>query len=328
MPNLALNRKYEKKLLLWAMGDLLQPYLDATDQPGRDAAMANIVTQLKPVETKDVEISFEGDTVEQERDGVTWGANKKQYTSDKVKITGKIAFAGSGTAGAPPAYREMFLLSGHAEIIDAGAGTVTYKPITEGFEYGVIAFVQDGQFHIGHKAQCEIKLDANAGEIGYWGFEITMTGGTIPIETPAGLTTVISGYQPPKAVNFSNTPIFQLGGQYFANSKFSHTTGNEIAALDIVNHQSAVIGDRKPKADITIGAKALSEVNQYQQAWDGEEMPLLLEHGKVAGEKIRFQYPAVSLSMPTPSDIQGALGYDIECTAMDHADGVYSIIFS
>ncbi len=44
MPNLALNRKYEKKLLLWAMGDLLQPYLDATDQPTKNNTP---VTRLK-----------------------------------------------------------------------------------------------------------------------------------------------------------------------------------------------------------------------------------------------------------------------------------------
>lgn len=327
MPNLALTRKFKKKLLLWGMGDLLQPYLDAADDAARATAMATLVPQLKAVETKDVAISFEGDTVEQEKDGLSWGASKKQYTSDKVKITGKIAFAASGSAGVPPAYRELFLMSGHAEIIDSTNNTVTYKPITEGFEYGVVAFVQDGQFHIGHKAQIELKLDANAGEIGYWDFEVSMVGGTVPIETPAGIDTVVDGYIPPKAVNFSNTPVFNLGGQDFANSQFSHTTGNEITSMDIVNHQSAFIGDRKPQVTVTVGAKALSDVNLYQKSWDGEEMALIFEHGKVAGEVIRLQYPAVSPSMPSLSDIDGALGYDIEFAAMPHADGEYAIIF-
>lgn len=327
MPNIALTRKFKKKLLLWGLGDLLQPYLDAADNTARAAAMATLVPQLKAVETKDVAISFEGDTVEQEKDGLSWGANKKQYTSDKVKITGKIAFAGSGTAGQPPVYRELFLLSGHAEIIDSTNKTVTYKPINEGFEYGVVAFVQDGQFHIGHKAQIELKLDANAGEIGYWDFEITMAGGTVPIETPTGLDLVAEGYTPPKAVNFSNTPVFKLGNQDFANSQFNHTTGNEIAAMDIVNHQSAFIGDRKPQVTVTVGAPALSAINLYQKAWDGDEMPLVFEHGLTAGQTIRLQYPAVSPSMPNLSDIEGALGYDIEFAAMAHADGEYLIIF-
>lgn len=326
MPNLALSRKYKKKILVWSVGDLLAPYLAATSPADKTAAMTALVPQLAPVQTKDVDISFEGDTVEQEVDGLSWGSPKKQYTTDKVKITGKIALAGSGTAGQAPAYRDLFLMSGHAEIIDGSR--VIYKPVTDGFEYGVVGFVVDGQFHIGHKAQIELKLDANAGELGYWDFEINMVGGTVPIETPAGLAEVASGYQVPKAVNFSNTPVFKLGGQDFANSKFSHTTGNEIASLDIVNHQSADITDRKPTVSITVGAKALSAVNQYQQAWDGDEMALIFEHGTKAGEKVRMQYPAVSLGMPTPSDIEGALGYDIECTAMVHADGVYQIIFS
>lgn len=326
MPNIALNRKFKSKLLLWSIGDLLDAYLAATTPAKKTTELNKILPKLKPVQTKDVEISLEGDTVERENDGLNWGNNAKQYTSDKVKITGKIEFAGSGTAGEAPGYRELFLLSGHAELLDTGK--VTYIPVNKDFDYGTVAFVLDGQFHVGHKAQLELKLTANAGELGYWEFELSMVGGTVPIETPLNLNQAIAGYIPPKAVNFSNTPVFKLGSKDFANSQFSHTTGNEVTSLDIVNHQSAVIGDRKPMANITVGAPALSEINLYQKAWDSEEMSLTLEHGLVAGEKIGLFYPAVTLGMPSASDIEGALGYDIECSAQSHADGTYQITFS
>lgn len=328
MANLPLIEKYKAKMLFWSVGDLLSPYLNAADSAAQTAALTSLVGGLAPVQTKDVEITFEGDTVEQETDGVSWGADKKFRTSDKVKITGKIALAGSGTAGAAPAYRELFLLSGHAEVIDAANKTVTYTPITEGFDYGTIGFVQGGKFHVGYKAQIELKLDANAGELGYWDFEIYMVSGTIPIAKPAGLNAVVSGYQTPKAVNFGNTPIFQLGGLDFVMKSFNHTTGNEVTSLDLVNHQSAVIGDRKPTSKITVGAKDLSAINLHQRAWDGDEMAMVVEHGKTAGEKVRLQYPAVSADIPAYADIDGALGYDIELTAMQHADGPYQIIFS
>lgn len=306
----ALTRKFKRKLLLWGVGDL----------------SANL-SSLKPVETKDVEISFEGDTVEQEKDGFNWGANKKYRTSDKVKITGKIAFAGSGEAGVAPAYRELFLLSGHKELISKGQ-SVIYTPITENIEKGTVGFLIDGQFHLGKEAQIELKLSANAGELGYWDFEISMVGGTIPIEPPTNLKKVIEGYKIPKAINFKNTARFSLGSKNYAMKSFEHTTGNEISSIDLVNHQSAIIANRKPTVKITVGAHALAEINLYQKAWDGEEMELIFSHGRLAGEKIEILYGAVALDIPTISDLDGALGYEIECTAMQGSGSPYQITFS
>lgn len=326
MPNIALNRKFKSKLLLWSIGDLLFDYLAATTDAAKTAALNTLAPSLKPVQTKDLDISMEGETVEREHDGLSWGNNAKQYTTDVVKITGKIELAGSGTAGEPPAYRELFLLSGHAEVIDTD--NVKYIPITKDFDMGTVAFVLDGQFHIGHKAQLELKNTANAGEVGYWEFELTMVGGTVPVETPANINQSIVGYIPPKAINFSNTPRFTLGAKSFAMSAFAHTTGNEVTALDIVNHQSANIGDRKPMVNITVGAPALSEVNLYQKAWDSETMLLGIQHGTQPGQRVGMHYPAVTLGMPKAADISGALGYDIECAAQNHDDGVYQIIFS
>lgn len=308
MPNVALSRKFKKKLLLWGIGDL--PH-----------------NQLKPVETKDVDISFEGETVEQEKDGESWGANKKHRTTDKVKITGKVAFASSGTAGTAPAYRDLFLMAGHSETV--AADTVTYTPETTDTSFGTVAFLLDGQFHVGKKAQAEIKLSANSGELGYWEFEISMVGGTIPITKPADLVTLIEGYQTPKAVNFANTPVFKLGGKDYAMKTFSHTTGNEVTSLDMVNHQSSMISDRKPMVTIAVGAPQLSEINLYQNAWDGDEMPLVIEHGTVAGQKIKLNYPAVAIDIPKATDMDGALGYEIECSVMQSASNPpYTITFS
>ncbi len=311
MANVALSRKFKKKLLLIGLGDLTQT-----------------PTQLKAMETKDLEISFEGDTVEQETDGVSWGANKKHRTSDKIKITGKVAFAGSGTAGVRPAYSELFILSGHKETV-AEDSSVTYEPVTDDIQKGTVAFLLDGQFHIAKDAQAEIKLSANSGELGYWEFEISAVGGTIPTTEPDGLKTIIEGFQMPKAINFENTPVFKIGNRDYPMKGFEHITGNEITSLDLVNHQSSMISDRKPTVKVTVGAPAISDINLYQKAWEGEEMPLVLEHGKKAGEKIRLEYPNVSLDIPSISDIDGALGYEIECQAMQKGDvPPYRIIFS
>lgn len=308
MPNVALSRKFKKKLLLWGVGDLLP-------------------NQLKAVETKDVDISFEGDTVEQEKDGERWGANKKHRTTDKVKITGKVAFASSGTAGTAPAYRDLFLMAGHSETV--AVDSVTYTPETTNEGFGTVAFLLDGQFHMGKSAQAEIKLSANSGELGYWEFEISMVGGTIPIAKPVDLVTLIDGYQTPKAVNFANTPVFKLGSKDYAMKTFSHTTGNEVTSLDMVNHQSSMISDRKPMVSIAVGAPQLSEINLYQKAWDGDEMPLIMEHGTVVGHKIQLNYPAVAIDIPKATDMDGALGYEIECSVMQSASNPpYTIVFS
>ncbi|PNK59465.1 hypothetical protein A6J60_011725 [Psychrobacter sp. FDAARGOS_221] len=310
MPQVALSRKFKKKLLLWGIGDLA-------------------ANELTPVETKDVDISFEGDTIEQEKDGESWGANKKFRTTDKVKITGKVAFAASGTAGTAPAYRDLFLMAGHSETVSEEGSTVTYTPETTDTNHGTVAFLLDGQFHIGKKAQAEVKLSANSGELGYWEFEISMVGGTVPIEKPSDLNTIVEGYKTPKAVNFANTPVFKLGNKDYAMKSFSHTTGNEVTSLDMVNHQSSMISDRKPVVSITVGAPQLSEINLYQKAWDGEEMPLVLEHGTTAGQKIKLDYPAVALDIPKATDMDGALGYEIECSVMQSASKPpYTIVFS
>ncbi len=310
MPNVALTRKFKKKLLLWGMGDLTSD-----------------VSQLKPVETKDVEIAFEGDTVEQEKDGTQWGAPKKYRTTDKVKITGKIAFAGSGVPGTPPAYRELFLLSGHSETVDSKK-SVTYTPQTENLQKGTVAFLLDGQFHMGKDAQVEFKLTANAGEIGYWEFEIKMVGGTIPSPKPEALKTAVEGFKVPKAVNFTNTPLFQLAGLDFPMKGFEHTTGNEITSLDLVNHQSAMISNRKPKVKLTVGALSIEQINLYQKAWNGDEVLLKLGHGTQPGEKITLEYPAISLDIPTATDLDGALGYELDCQAMNTQGAPYKIIFA
>nr|WP_241879137.1 hypothetical protein [Psychrobacter sp. PraFG1]UNK05840.1 hypothetical protein MN210_03375 [Psychrobacter sp. PraFG1] len=218
-------------------------------------------------------------------------------------------------------------MAGHSETVDVDK--VTYTPETTDTNHGTVAFLLDGQFHIGKKAQAEIKLSVNSGEIGYWEFEISMVGGTVPIEKPSDLNTIVEGYKTPKAVNFANTPIFKLGNKDYAMNTFSHTTGNEVTSLDMVNHQSAMISNRIPVLSITVGAPQLSEINLYQKAWDGEEMPLVLEHGTTAGNKIKLDYPAVAPDIPSATDMDGALGYEIECNVMQSGSTPpYTIVFS
>ena len=97
----------------------------------------------------------------------------------------------------------------------------------------------------------------------------------------------------------------------------------------MVNHQSSMISNRKPMVSIAVGAPQLSEINLYQKAWDAEEMPLVMEHGTVAGHKISLNYPAVALDIPKATDMDGALGYEIECSVMQTASNPpYTIVFS
>jgi len=121
--------------------------------------------------------------------------------------------------------------------------------------------------------------------------------------------TVYTPWKVPLAVNSKNTSGFKLHG--FATNMYSYSVddGNQVVHRDdMVGVEDVVINDRKATGSVSIQMPLKAEHDFYADALGGTnngqpiEGSMMLTHGNVAGNVVRFYEPAVTVSDPTPED--------------------------
>lgn len=260
-------------------------------------------------EARDVSLtSFEAETQERNID-MPWMGNKGQViTSLWSKLSFKIAFAGSGTAGTAPKWGPMMLGGGFAETVVA-VTSVAYNLVSTDFG-SVTAYLEvDGVLYKFIGARSNVKCQIAAKGIPELVVELTSLYTEPVAGSIAGI--VKTGWTYEDAVNSKNTEKVTINGVDLAFSTLEWDLGAKVARIDLPGPQLEVaITDRAPTASVTVLAPALGVFNPYALAKAGTNVPVANTHGLVAGKKMQTDLNVIIASV-TDDQIEGMAAYKL-----------------
>lgn len=86
------------------------------------------------------------------------------------------------------------------------------------------------------------------------------------------------------------------------------------------------VSDRRPSASITIDAMPLTTVNWEQKVASDSVVPLVIEHGTVAGNKIRIEIAKAQLKNLKPGEADGIRTQTIELSPLPGGEPVITFL--
>lgn len=237
----------------------------------------------------------------------------RQYMGNSESLAGsvygkleiEVELAGSGTAGTAPGYGGLLRACGMSETTSAGV-SVTYAPVSGGFESVTNYFNQDGVLHkmTGSRGSWSLAFSAQ----GIPTLKFAFQGLYSPVtDTPAPTGVVYSAFALPLVVNNVNTTGLSLQG--FAGlvmSDLSIDIANAVTFRSLVGgSEQVMITDRKPAGSITFEATTVAAKDWWTAARNAATGPLSVTHGSVAGNKVKVDAPKAQITQPNYSDKDG-----------------------
>jgi len=231
------------------------------------------------------------------------GSQETIPTGVYVSLQGDIEFVGSGSTGVAPAWGPLLRACGVAEVVtpDSDAethdGTVEYTPVSDDHESLSLYFQIGPSRHVVLGNHCTGVVTMNAQGIPV--IRLTVMGlFTVPADA-ARPTVDLSGFQKPQVVSKANTPIFTINGIAFAMRSFTLDLGNQISPTLLVNQEDMPITDRNEVLSATVRAVPLATYNPFALADSPTRVPIVLEHGTVAGKRVKIEVPTAQQRRPS-----------------------------
>lgn len=226
------------------------------------------------------------------------------FTGEHRVFEFEVELAGSGAAGTAPKFAPLLLGCGLSETLLATT-SATYA-LTNGVgSYLTLYGYLDGVLFKVTDALGTVSGSLNSEE--YPTLKFTFTGAyeaMTDVTMPTGM--VYTGFIKPVAVGKANTATFTVDGLALVMKSFTWDLANQVAWRDWVGDSGARNPDRKPVASAvfeltTVAAKDWGEATRL-----GVFMPLVIEHGKVAGNIAKLTAPKLQINAePTISDEGG-----------------------
>ncbi len=231
------------------------------------------------------------------------GNSEQLLAGVRVMIDFEVELAGSGTAGTAPAWGPLMRACGHSETIVAGT-SVTYAPISTGFESATIYCNVDGVLHKLTGARGTVSLSMPNKQIPKLKF--AFTGIFNPVADAAAPTPTFTGFAKPLPVTNGNTTPFTLHSYSAVMSEMSFDLAGSIVHRSLVGgSEQVLITDRKPAGSITIEATTVTAKDWWTIAKNATLGGLSVTHGITAGNKVQFTSSNVQLTKPAYADLDG-----------------------
>lgn len=263
---------------------------------------------------------YEGDRVERSRLREQFGANAEVNVAPFTTVTATIPLAGSGAAGTAPNFGLLLRACGLAETVTAGA-SVRYSPVTDDHESFTIWFVEDGQ--VQRVPGCRGTVEFNLAAKQFPTMKFTLTGQYKRLNPFANnLTQVLESIVDEIPVNKINTPTFTVHGHAGCGQSLSVNLGNTVTHRHLIGCDEVKITDRAVTGSAEVEAPDLASKNYFEAVESHGVITLdkvILKHGTVPGNSVRFELPNAQLSSISRSDSDGIVHYTMDLRAIPNA---------
>jgi hypothetical protein len=254
---------------------------------------------------------YAGNTVSIDIDEPTLGGSQQINTGPNVTVSFGVYMAGSGAAGTAPYWGQLMRACGFSETISAST-SVTYEPVSTGFESLTLYFNVDGQKHVIKGARGDFTLSMGRGQIPVINFTFT---GLYATPSAASMALDKTAFISPLPVTKTNTPTFTLQGYAALAESFSYSQNNNIVYRNVIGGENVLLTNRGPSGQFLIEAPAIGTKDFFSavESHDGITTGAFqIVHGTTAGNIITIDAPAVQLTSISEQNSD-----DIEMYQMD-----------
>lgn len=231
------------------------------------------------------------------------GRSEQLPAAIRASIDFEVELAGSGTAGTAPGCDGLLRACGFAATTSAGV-SVTYAPVSSGFESATIYLNNDGVLHklTGARGTVSFSLkvkDVPVMKFQFTGIYNTVTDTALPAPT-------YTAFQTPLTVTNVNTTPFTLHGYSAVLSELQLDITNSIVHRTLVGGSEAVlITDREPQGSLTVEATTVAAKDWWTLGKNATLGVLDITHGTAAGNKVQIVSNRVQLTKPAYQDMDG-----------------------
>lgn len=232
-----------------------------------------------------------------------FGNSGSVATTQYAQIQFEVELAGSGTAGAAPAFGPLLRACGLSETITVGTDVV-YQTISDSLEYLTLYAYLDGLLHKMVDSRANVSLDITSKAIPFLSF--TVMGRYEPItDAPNPSNVSYSAFKTPVGVNKTNTPAWTLGAYTGCLQSLQVDLANQMVWRSLIGCEGAEITDRKPSGSAVLELPSIANLDWPSMVVSGALSALSITHGTVAGNIVKVDMPKVQLTNPTYSDQDG-----------------------
>lgn len=234
-----------------------------------------------------------------------FGNTEKVVGSRMVAINFTCELAGSGVVGTAPRWGGMMRACGFAETIDPGV-SVTYAPISTGFESISMEFYADSIKHVVTGARGTVSINAETGSIPKLEFEM-MGIFNDPVDA-ASPGPVYGDQARPLAINSDNTQSVNVHGYSGCLQSFTLSNNGEVVYRQLAGcDKQVVLTDRKPEGEISIEAPSIATKDYFTAVSNQDLGVASFVHGTTAGNIVTFNAPSTNFGAPGYDDSDGVM---------------------
>ena len=290
-----------------------------------DGSNRMYVTELEPS-------YYEGDRQTRERLREHLGGRAEVNTGPYATLQITVPLAGSGVAGIAPVFGPLLRACALAEEVDdetPGSEAVHYTPISDTFESCTIYYLQDGVQQKITGARGTFTMECQRGQ--FPTLQFTMTGKYNRPTAASAVTPAAIEQADEIPVNNQNTEVFSVHGHAGCGESLSLELGNEVTFRNLIGCEQTHISDRNASGQLNVEAPNIGTKNYFQAVESHEELtlaPVIFEHGKEAGNIVRFEAPKTQLSSISNQDSDGIVHYQMDAQFLpDEGNDEFTLTF-
>ena len=247
--------------------------------------------------------------------------------NSRAQVTITVEMSGSGAKGTAPQISQLLTSCGLSETTSSGV-SVTYVPISSGFDSCTIVYNADGIQHKLTGCRGTYSISCEVGSIPTITF--VMTGlYNAPTDTTMP-TCTFQNQADPLVFKQGNTSGFQFQGYSAALNSFSFEMNNEIVYRELVGGtKEVVLNNRAPSGTVQIENIPLATKNYFTAATSNLSGNNTFQHGQSDGNKVTVSMPKANITAPAYSSVDDIDMLDLAYTAVpNNGNDEVSLVFA
>ncbi|GJM12793.1 MAG: hypothetical protein DHS20C12_11960 [Pseudohongiella sp.] len=236
-----------------------------------------------------------------------YGNDEIIYDAVFCKLDLEVYIGGAGTAGDAPPWGTLHTICGYSQTLDAGTDA-RYALVTGNTDTNTFYVNYLGNRHPIHGCRGSVSRKLDANKVPYFHYEIHGVFNTPVAAVDIQPDWAASNWQKPVIVGKTNTTVATLHGIAVGLVAHEFKVENSPEMVNVPGYQGVDLGERKVSSSIEIPAPLVTTKDWYSAAKAGTTGSLIIEHGTVAGNIVRFENAKVGVFNPQPSRIHGNKG--------------------